>query len=51
MRRSRMMPANASHTGSSSVRGKGLLCAVNGTEFLDELETELPNSLSPLPAS
>jgi len=28
-----MMPANASEPGSSAVRGKGLLCAVNGTVF------------------
>ena len=32
-RRCRMTFANASHTGSSAVRGNGLLCAVNGTGF------------------
>jgi hypothetical protein len=29
----RIIPAKASQSGSSAVRGKGLLCAVNGTEF------------------
>jgi hypothetical protein len=32
-RRCRMTFANAAHTGSSAVRGSGLLCAVNDAPF------------------
>jgi hypothetical protein len=35
-RRSRMAFANASHTGSSAIRGNGLLEAVNGTGIFDD---------------